>query len=201
MLLIDVNGVAIDARISRSRSSNIERDGMKIVHGIIVHQTGGATSQSALDSYKKPSATGAHFLIDRDGTIYQTASLYKQTWHTGRLKARCLLEKRCTPVELNMLRRFNPGKENQREMKKQVPDRFPSNQDSIGIELVGEALPRGNSVPDSKKIYQAVTDAQNASLKWLISELTVTLKVPMSEIFRHPDISRKNPTEANTAKW
>ena len=52
MLLIDVNGVAIDARISRSRSSNIEREGMKIVHGIIVHQTGGATSQSALDAIK-----------------------------------------------------------------------------------------------------------------------------------------------------
>lgn len=201
MLLIDANGVVINARIKRALRPNIERGAMKVIHGIIVHQTGGPTAQSALDGYKRPSANGAHFLIDSDGTIYQTASLHKQTWHVGKLKARCVLEKRCTPVELTELQRFNPSRENKRELEKNVPDRFPSNQDSIGIELVGEALPRDNSVPDQKKAYQSVTSKQNASLQWLIAELTFTLKVPMSEIFRHPVVSRKNPTEASTAKW
>ena len=201
MLLIDTNGAIIDARIHRSLNSSIERGSMKTVHGIIVHQTGGPTAQSTLDSYKSPSASGAHFLIDRDGTIYQTASLYKQTWHIGKLKARCMLEKRCSPVELKQLRSFNPTSEHKREMTKKVPARFPSNQDSIGIELVGAALPRDSSVPDSKKVYQNVTDEQNASLKWLIAELALILKVPMNEIFRHPDVSRKNPTEARSAQW
>lgn len=201
MLLIDTNGAIIDARIHRSLNSSIERGSMKTVYGIIVHQTGGATAQSTLDSYKSPSASGAHFLFDRDGTIYQTASLYKQTWHIGKLKARCMLEKRCTPVELKQLHSFSPTSEHKREMNKKVPARFPSNQDSIGIELVGEALPRDNSVPDSKKVYQNVTDEQNASLKWLIAELALILKVPMNEIFRHPDVSRKNPTEARSAQW
>ncbi len=86
-------------------------------------------------------------------------------------------------------------------MAKSVPDRFPSNEDSIGIELVGAALPRGNSIPEDKKVYETVTAQQNDSLKWLISELTITLKVPMTEIFRHPQASWKNPTEASTAKW
>lgn len=201
MLLIDTNGAIIDVRIHRSLNSSIERGSMKTVHGIIVHQTGAATAQSTLDSYKNPSASGAHFLIDRDGTIYQTASLYKQTWHIGKLKARCMLEKRCSPVELKQLRNFNPTSEHKREMTKKVPARFPSNQDSIGIELVGEALPRDNSVADSKKVYQSVTDEQNASLKWLIAELALTIQVPMNEIFRHPDVSRKNPTEASSARW
>src|SRR5260221_2436758 len=49
----------------------IERGEMKEIHGIIVHQTGGSTAQSSIDSYKNPSANGAHFLIEKDGTIYQ----------------------------------------------------------------------------------------------------------------------------------
>ena len=201
MLVVDATGVVVNARVKRALSPSIERGAMKSIHGIIVHQTGGPTAQSTLDSYKRSSANGAHFLIDSDGTVYQTASLYKQTWHVGKLKARCVLEKRCTPVEVKELLRFNPTKENKRELAKNVPDRFPSNQDSIGIELVGEALPRGNNVPDQKKTYQPVTSKQNTSLQWLITELVFTLKVPMTEIFRHPDVSRKNPSEASTAKW
>lgn len=201
MLLVDATGVVVNARVKRALSPSIERGAMKAIHGIIVHQTGGPTAQSTLDGYKRSSANGAHFLIDSDGTIYQTASLHKQTWHVGKLKARCVLEKRCTPVELKELLRFNPTKEDRRELAKNVPDRFPSNQDSIGIELVGEALPRGNSVPDQKKTYEPVTGKQNTSLQWLVTELAFTLKVPMTEIFRHPDVSRKNPSEASTAKW
>lgn len=104
-------------------------------------------------------------------------------------------------MELKELQRFNPSKEGKRELPKNVPDRFPSNQDSIGIELVGEAFPRGNSVPDQKRAYQPITSKPNTSLQWLIAELVFTLKVPMPEVFRHPDVSRKNPTEASTAKW
>lgn len=174
---------------------------MRTVKGIIVHQTGGPTAQSTLDSYKNTSANGAHFLIGRDGTIYQTASLFKKTWHIGKLKARCVLENTCNPAEIKALKRFNPTAEHKREMAKKTPARYPSNDDSIGVELVGEALPKGNKLPESKKAYQSVTDEQNSSLKWLISELSLTLGVSMSEIFRHPDVSRKNPTEASTARW
>ena len=31
------------------------------------------------------SDNGAHFLIDRDGAVYQTASMHKKTWHVGKL--------------------------------------------------------------------------------------------------------------------
>jgi hypothetical protein len=46
-----------------------------------------------------------------------------------------------------------------------------------------------------------VTDSQNSSLKWLVHELTEAIGVNLEEIYRHPDISYKNPTEASTAKW
>jgi hypothetical protein len=41
-----------------------------------------------------------------------------------------------------------------------------------------------------------LTDKQKYSLEWLIHELAVTLKVQLSEVFRHPEVSRKTPTEA-----
>jgi N-acetyl-anhydromuramyl-L-alanine amidase AmpD len=193
VLLIDQSGMVQDARVRATRQVTIERGDMQFVHGIIVHQTGGATAASSLSSYKVSGATGAHFLIERDGAIYQTASLYKKTWHVGKLKARCVLEQRCTPIELAGLRKFNPTAENQREKAKRVPARFPSNDDSIGIELVGRVLANGD--------YEAVAARQNASLQWLVAELQVTLRVPVSEVFRHPEVSRKNPSEARTAKW
>lgn len=86
-------------------------------------------------------------------------------------------------------------------MAKQVPDRFPANIDSIGIEPVGEALPRGSAVPEDKKVYETVTEAQNASLAWLVRELSATLAIGATEVFRHPTVSRKNASEASTAKW
>ena len=52
-----------------------------------------------------------------------------------------------------------------------------------------------------QKIYEPVTKAQNESLEWLIQELQFVLNIPVSEVFRHPEVSRKNPTEAATEKW
>jgi hypothetical protein len=204
MLKIDFLGRVIHPKIKLSIVPNIERKPMNYISGIIIHQTGGATTQSALDQYKSPKGQGAHFLIDKDGSIYQTASVYKMTHHVGILKIRCLAERRCKPVELKKLKQMDwpairsYGKK--QEMKKTYPDRYPTNADSIGIELVGEALPREE--PDqNKRTFEAVTNEQNMSLRWLVFELTVSLGLPMSEIFRHPIVSYKNLTEAATAKW
>ena len=87
---------------------------------------------------------------------------------------------------------------NKRESAKAVPDRFPSNEDALGIELVGAAIP---AAAGGEPTYESVTAAQNDALKWLVGELTKSLGVPMTEIFRHPDVSRKNPSEASTARW
>ena len=193
MLALDKDGMVQDPRVRAARQATIERGDMAKVNGIIVHQTGGSTAASSLSSYKNAGASGAHFLIDRDGTVYQTASMYKKSWHVGKLKARCLVEQRCTPVELTALKKFNPTAENSQEKAKQVPDRYPSNDDSVGIELVGKVLANG--------VYDAVTADQNTSLRWLVAEVQTTLGVAVTEVFRHPEVSRKNPSEAQSAKW
>ncbi|MFK8260562.1 N-acetylmuramoyl-L-alanine amidase [Erwinia sp. AnSW2-5] len=89
-----------------------------------------------------------------------------------------------------------------REKAKTWPDRFPANTDSIGIEIVGAAYKKDPSDKNAKEyIYEAVTEQQNQSLKWLINELKDTFGIRVNEIFRHPDIARKNETEASSAKW
>lgn len=203
MLVIDSLGRIIDPKVTLSIEPKIEHGSMMQISGIIIHQTGGSTAQSALSTYAQ-GGNGAHFLIDKDGTVYQTASVKKITWHVGKLKIRCLSEKSCSADESRKLKRMSWSErlkyERDEETKKKFPERYPSNEDSLGIELVGAAAPSKD--PNIRgDIYDTVTDAQNTSLKWLVFELTVTLELPMSEIYRHPVVSYKNPTEAETAKW
>jgi N-acetyl-anhydromuramyl-L-alanine amidase AmpD len=201
MLHVDNQGYVINARIMRNPHPLIERGVLQRIRGVIVHQTGGTSSASSLNSYAKQNANGAHFLIDKDGTIYQTASLFRQTWHVGRLRARCVAEYRCSAIELQKLKRFSPKNEHQMEMAKEVPQRYPSNEDSVGIEIVGAVIVGKGQNAAEQGVYEAVNELQNASLRWLIAEITSTFGVPMTEVFRHPVVSRKNPTEAQSASW
>ena len=201
MLHITPSGQAIHAQINLNISPNLEGGPMQAIHGIVVHQTNSPTAASTLNGYKDAKPNGAHFLIDKDGTIYQTASVYKKTRHVGYLKSRCVAKHTCSPTELKNLNGKKLGKQiSGIEAKKKWPARYPSNEDSIGIEMVAMALPK-NEPNDDKKTFESVTKEQQASLKWLIQELTLTLKVQMTEIFRHPAVSWKNRTEASTATW
>lgn len=199
MLHIDQYGKIINEKIRLRIVPAIEKNSMAKIKGIIIHQTGGATAASAFNSYKV-GRSGAHFLIDKDGTIYQTASLLKQTWHVGKLRSRCLAQLTCSATELNLLKRFDPTATHKREMRKIVPERYPSNQDSLGIEIVGQALPLTEHDPD-KRVYEPLKEQQDAALKWPVRELRLSLKVPLTEIFRHPTVSYKNETEAGGASW
>jgi N-acetyl-anhydromuramyl-L-alanine amidase AmpD len=201
MLHVDALGYVLNPRVQRAPRPLIERGVLQQISGIIVHQTGGASGASSLSSYTRQNATGTHFLIDKDGTIYQTASLSRQTWHVGKLRARCVAEFNCSPTELKALKRFNPTNEHRMEMAKHVPQRYPSNEDSVGIEIVGAVVAGQGQNPAEQGVYETVNEQQNASLHWLISELTSTFGIPMTEIFRHPVVSRKNPTEAGSALW
>lgn len=206
MLYIDANGYIDAVRISKKIFHSLHHGDMAQVNGIVVHQTGAATLQSTFNSYQHANANGAHFIIDKDGTIYQTASLFKMTYHVGRMKSRCLITQKCEPAELKKVTQLENAwrtKEmSDRERQKPWPDRFPANTDAIGIEIVGEAFKTEDlkKYPDGR-VFEAVNQHQSQSLEWLVRELKSTLKIGTSEIFRHPEIARKNITEASSAKW
>jgi len=219
MLNIDSNGMIANSRIKLKRFMTLERDEfdgrLQGVHAIIVHQTD--TLIAPFGSYSQKNANGSHFVIDKDGTIYQTASLYHQVDHVGLIQARCLEKHACTDVdklafEQMKLGRRSKKRPNQAEYKaihlwekfKPYPVRFPANLDSIGIEIVSKAYNPDGSLPvtDSyRAIFEPVNDVQNQSLRWLVGELKQTLGRPTIEILPHPRAGRKNPDEASSAKW
>ena len=203
MIFIDKQGLVDAERIIVKRFTTIECGDLDKINGIVVHQTYAKTANSTFNSYQNKGATGAHFLIDKDGIIYQTASLYKVTWHVGILKSKCYLTRTCEATDLKTITNLEKSWKNYKiisngEREKAFPNRFPANSDSIGIEIVGMAY---NVQGNKEEVYENVNEKQNASLKWLIAELTETLAIARSEIYRHPEIARKNSTEARTAKW
>lgn len=99
-------------------------------------------------------------------------------------------------------------------MLKSVPQRYPSNFDSIGIEAAGKCrlpahlpMPPGlneiqkNVFMEKYGAYDPLTGPQQTALQYLVRGLVNTLKIPSREVHKHPDISYKQPTEASTAVW
>lgn len=197
MLFVSDQGYVEDKRIELKIFSGLEHGRMDKVNGIVVHQTGAPAAANTFHSYARAGANGAHFLIDLDGKIWQTASLKRVTYHVGRLHSRCIAERKCSPAELRTslnLDRKSSLALHRHEAAKKWPERYPSNVDSIGIELVG-------FYSGPKDVYDDVTAAQNSSLSWLVKQLEETLNVSSSSVFRHSEVGRKNPSEAATAKW
>lgn len=203
-----------NSRIVPHRVTSIERTKISAVKAIIAHQTGSSTEQSAFNSYKSPGANGAHFLISKSGVIYQTASIFYRTNHVGPIKAKCLAEFKCTPAESAAYKKMGPSAMHAAEMKKPIPERYASNSESIGVEIVGRAsLPLNKPMPkgltelqqrrffDEHSVYESLTGAQQLSFKYLIAELLETLSLERSDVLRHPMVSRKNATEAASAEW
>ena len=196
------DGKLIDSRVTLKISSTIERGALAKVNALVIHQTGAATAESTLSSYKGKS-NGAHFLVDKDGTIYQTARVTQMTYHVGKIKSRCLETHACTEAEEKDAKAvlFAKGKSfgtrkddlSAFEAKKEFPNRYPMNSDSVGIELVGETNKEG--------AYVTPTAAQTSALKFLVGELQAQLGLQTTEVFRHPEVSYKQPSEAKGAAW
>lgn len=189
----------IDPKVTLKRYLSIEKGDLRLVKALVVHQTDAPTAQATFNGYTS-GGNGAHFLIDKDGTIYQTASAKKMCYHVGRLiKSKCLelTPETCADPDLAKAKTLKWAAQvaavNQIERKKPYPLRYPVNSDSLGIELVG--------VHTSKTSYEAPTIAQNTSLQWLVAVLYPLLSLTESNVYRHPQVSFKNVGEAAGAKW
>jgi N-acetyl-anhydromuramyl-L-alanine amidase AmpD len=199
MSSIDGNGMLVDSRITPRRFPNIEKGALPSVSAIVVHQTDTTTGQQVFNGYAG-GPNGAHFLIDENGQIFQTASMSSRCWHVGELlKSKCLAidKTTCDSGAMAKIMAMKWGAQidalNKHERAKNYPDRYPVNSDSIGIEIVGQHI--------DKTHYEAVTPQQNLSLQWLIAELYGHFNLTGKDVYRHPDVSYKNPDEAGSAIW
>ncbi|WP_010325294.1 N-acetylmuramoyl-L-alanine amidase [Marinobacterium stanieri] len=199
MAYLDENGMFIAEKISLNRFPSIEHGDLSSVSAIVVHQTAAPTAKHTFNSYEA-GGNGAHFLIAKNGSIYQTASVHKRCYHVGRLiKAKCLsvVELDCDSSKMDKILTLSWSRQikaiNKHERLKNYPQRYPVNSDSIGIEIVGKHL--------GEEKYEPVSKMQNASLKWLVKILYDQFGISSGDVYKHPDISYKNPGEAATAKW
>ena len=199
MSTINKDGMLIDGRVISRRFPSIEQGKLTGVHAIVLHQTDAATLNHTFNAYLM-GGNGAHFLIDKNGLIYQTASLHMRCYHIGRLiKSKCLAVNKNNCGSANMAQMLAMSWTQQikaidaHERQKSYPHRYPVNADSIGIELVGASI--------DAKAYEIVTPLQNMSLQWLIGELYNHFRLRSGDIYRHPEVSYKHPGEASTAVW
>ena len=196
---LDENGMLAHPRIVKQRYIHIEHGDLASVHAIVIHQTDSSTAQSTFSTYPN-GGNGAHFLIDKSGTIYQTASLKKRCFHVGRfIKSKCLeiKGKNCADSSIAKTQAMTWAMQIKHidaiERTKTYPERYPVNSDSIGIELVGRHL--------DDKTYEALTLFQIESLHWLIDLLYTVFDLSSGDVFRHSEVSYKNPGEAKDATW
>lgn len=199
-----INGELQDKKVTQKIYKGLQHGKIAKVNAIVVHQTGAPSAQHTFNSYQN-SSVGAHFLIDKQGTIYQTALTNQIAYHVGRLKSKCIDQPTsCSASDLSAANAVYLQKGisysvrvknlHNLEKAKNYGDRYPTNNDSVGIEIVGNY--------DSKtQSYEAVNAKQNASLKWLVSELSTHLGLQAGDVYRHPTVSYKQTSEASTASW
>jgi len=196
---LDNDGMLIDNKISLKRYTSIEHGNLTRVSAVVVHQTDAPTAQHTFNAYNS-GGNGAHFLIGKNGQIYQTASTLKRCYHVGRLiKSKCLTLDKNSCDSAAMATILAKSWSNQikaldaHERQKSYPYRYPVNSDALGIEIVGK------HVNDTQ--YEAVTPAQNEALQWLLTELYFHFTLTKTDVYRHPEVSYKNPGEAKGANW
>jgi hypothetical protein len=192
---IDQDGYLTDPGITRTAVPALERNPMTAVNCIVLHRTMGSTAAGTLNHWRsETNPYGTHFLIDRDGTIHQTASLNNNTAHVGRIRSRGEVEGTLTPEEqlrLNNMR-AEPGNDftavNRFESAKPYPQRYPINADSIGIEVVATYDERTRS-------WQAPTEQQTTSIRQLVGILQQNYGLNDNDIYQHDVVSYKTQGE------
>ncbi|MGY2401850.1 peptidoglycan recognition protein family protein [Pseudomonas sp. SDO5271_S396] len=199
MTSIDNEGMLISSRVELRRFPSIEHGDLRSVRALVIHQTDAPTAQHTFNSYRN-KGNGAHFLIEKDGVIYQTASLKKRCYHVGRLlrsKCQAVDKSTCDAAQIKAIESLTWTLQlralDRYERTKNYPERYPMNADSLGIELVGKHL--------DKKQYETVTALQNQSLQWLVAELYGHFSLTSKDVYTHPQISYKHLGEAGSAVW
>ena len=185
------DGWLTDPAIVRNEVAGLGRGRLAQVNAVVMHRTESATADSALRAFAQGRdgvQYGTHFLVDKDGTIYQTASLQQRTLHVGKIKSRCVEEATCSPEEAVLARQrgWNPTATHNHEKAKDYPQRYPLNEDSVGIEVVGRHL--GGK-------WEAPTAAQQASINRLVNTLQQHYGIGDHDVYAHDVISYKTAGE------
>jgi len=182
---VGLNGYIQNAGFTQKPITALEHGALNGPVAVVMHRTDSYSSVSVFSSFEA-SGIGTHFVVDKDGTVYQTASLLQRTFHIGKIKPRCRDENTCGPEEAAALRRMSFAQINTHEMGKPYPTRYPANPDSVGIEVVAKHRDDG---------WEAPTANQRTSISLLVDILKNAYGLSNADIYEHDKISYKTEGE------
>lgn len=189
------NGYVQNAGFVQQRIAALEKRDMTGPAAIVLHRTEGTSVESALNSAE--SGIGTHFYVDKDGTVYQTASLLKHTSHVGRIRSRCYEAGSCPTDEMTKIKGFGwaPKRLHDHEKVKAYPTRYPMNGDSVGIETVARCINKCG--PDDKGTpeWEPPTAEQAESIASIIAILQKVYSLDDADVYEHDLISYKTAGE------
>ncbi len=201
MLCIDKDGWINSPKIVKEHRPAIEHSAIGAINAVVLHRTGTTNAASVLEAWKTKKE-GTHFLISETGTIYQTASLKKQCWHVGKIYSKCRTASSCSEEDAKAIEKVLHMKNaswgrkfklvTRHELKKDYPERFPHNHDSLGIEVVG-------ILSKASEIYETPNHLQLDALFWLLDELVSTYSFTMKDIYAHGEIAHKDRKKSEGA--
>lgn len=183
---VDSKGYVQNAGFTHQPIPELEKGAIDGPKAIVLHRTDSFTSDSALQAFRR--GVGTHFLIDKDGTVFQTASLLRRTHHVGKIKSRCL-QSGTPAAEAAMLRSWGwaPDRIYDHEKRKSYPERYPMNEDSVGIETVAKHLGEDG--------WEPPTAQQSTSIAAIVHVLQEAYGLGGTDIYEHDLISYKTEGE------
>lgn len=155
---------------------------------VVLHRTDSTTADGTMRGFER--GIGTHFLVGKDGTVFQAASLAQKTAHVGKIRSRCHSEGSCSAEERRLIDRWGwaPRRIHNHEKVKSYPQRYPMNEDSVGIETVAK-------FDRNTKQWEAPTAEQSVSIAKLIGILKEEYGLSDADIYEHDRISYKEPGE------
>ena len=187
---VDKNGFLNNKFIIKKWIKELEHGDINKINAIVLHRTDTRNLKGTLNGFKK-RRVGTHFLVDFDGTIYQTASLNKFTAHILNIRSKGFQNDTCSKEEKEKIKDihmsgFNPRKLHAYELKKSYPNRYPYNKDAVGIEVMGDF---------SGDKWEDLTPKQIESVKLLVNLLKCEYDLTQDDIYTHEEISYKTENE------
>ena len=181
------NGYIQNAEFIQKPIAALELSDIKGPVAIVMHRTVSSTASSALSAFQR--GIGTHFVIDKDGTTYQCASLFKKTAHVGPIRSRCHIEGTCSTFAVATFSGWNSRmKCFNHEKSKKYPIRYPMNEDSVGIEVVA-------MYDADTRRWDPTPPLQSRAVHFLVDFLKNEYRLANVDIYEHDKIAWKTEGE------
>jgi len=138
-----------------------------LILGIVMHMTQGYDVDGAISGFDE-HGTSAHYIVDRDGTIYQVIPDEYRADHAGGTDA-------------------NPGKWVAMRDREVSYEGSEINEHTLGIEVVGFVE---DTAPKGKSAYEGFTDAQRGAVLALVANKAYAYGISPYDIVAHATVCK-----------